>query len=83
MIPKSSERTSSPAVPKEAINEFEINPQNIYNMDEKGFLLGLLQHSMRVIVKAPEKAAFLRQPGQRGTISVIEAVSAFGQRSHR
>ena len=33
---------------------------------------------MRVIVKA-SKTAFLRQPGQRETITVIEAVGVFGQ----
>ena len=64
---------------KTAIDEFKIKPQNIYNMDEKGFLLGLIQRSVRVIVKASEQTAFLRQPGQRETITVIEAVGAFGQ----
>ena len=34
---------------KEAIGEFKIKPENIYNMDEKGFLLGLIQRSVRAI----------------------------------
>ena len=63
---------------KTAIDEFKIKPQNIYNIDEKGFLLGLIQRSVRVIVKSLEKTAFLRQPGQRETITVIEAVGTFG-----
>jgi len=32
---------------KEVIDELKIKPQNIYNMDEKGFLLVLIQHSGR------------------------------------
>jgi len=64
---------------KEAIDEFKIKPQNTYNMDQKGFLLGLIQRSVRVVVKASEKTAFLQQSGQREMITVIEAVGAFGQ----
>jgi len=48
-------------------------------MDEKGFLIGLIQRSLRVIVKSDEKAAFLRQPGSRETVTVIEAVGIFAQ----
>ena len=48
-------------------------------MDETGFLLGLIQYLVRVIVKASEKTAFLRQPGQREMITAIEAVGAFGE----
>jgi len=61
------------------IKEFKIKPQNIYNMDEKGFLIGLIQCSLRVIVKSDEKAAFLRQPGLRETVTVIETVGIFAQ----
>jgi len=34
-------------VSKTAVDEFKVKPQNIYNMDEKGFLLGLIQRSVR------------------------------------
>jgi len=61
------------------IKEFKIGPHNIYNMDEKGFLIGLIQRSLRVIEKSDEKAAFLRQPGSRETVTVIEAVGIFAQ----
>jgi len=64
---------------KEVIAEFKIKPENIYNMDEKGFLLGLIQRSVRVVVNSSDKTAFLRQPGQRETITVIETVGVFGQ----
>ena len=48
-------------------------------MDEAGILPGLIQYLVRVIVKASEKTAFLRQPGQREMITAIEAVGAFGE----
>ena len=34
---------------------------------------------MRVLIEADEKAAFLRQPGNRENITVIEAVGIFNQ----
>ena len=48
-------------------------------MDEKGFLTGTVKKSRRVSVEAGEKAAFLRQPGNRENITVIEAVGIFNQ----
>jgi len=43
-------------------------------MDEKGFLLGFVRGSVRVLAKASEKTA-----GQQETITVFEAVGAFEQ----
>jgi hypothetical protein len=37
---------------KQAIPQFKSKPYNIYNMDEKEFLLGLIQRSVRVLVDA-------------------------------
>ena len=48
-------------------------------MDKKGFLLGLIQRFMRVVVSSSDETAFLRQPGQWETITVIEMVSVSGQ----
>jgi len=48
-------------------------------MDEKGSLLGLIQRLVRVVVSSSDKTAFLRQLGQRETITVIETVGVFGQ----
>jgi hypothetical protein len=64
---------------KSTMEEFKIKPQNIYNMDEKGFLIGVIKKSMRVLIEAGEKAAFLRQPGNRENITVIETVGIFNQ----
>ena len=48
-------------------------------MDEKGFLIGLFQKSIKVIISASERNAFLRQPGNCQTITVIEAIGTGGQ----
>ena len=64
---------------KEVIAEFKIKPENIYNMDEKGFLLGLIQRSVRVVVNSSDKKVFLWQPGQWETFTVIETVGVFSQ----
>ena len=64
---------------KSTMDEFKIKPQNIYNMDEKGFLIGIIKKSMRVLIEPKEKAAFLRQPGNRENITVIEAIGIFNQ----
>jgi len=46
-------------------------------MDEKGFFLGFVQRSVRVLVKAPEKTAFPRQSGQQEMMTALGAVGAF------
>lgn len=46
-------------------------------MDEKGFLIGI--KSMSVLIEAEEKAAFLRQPGNRENITIIETIGIFNQ----
>ena len=64
---------------KSTMDEFKIMPLNIYNMDEKGFLIGVIKKSMRVLIVVDEKAAFLRQPGDRENITMIETVDIFNQ----
>ena len=48
-------------------------------MDEKGFLIGVIKKSMRVLIESGEKTAFLRQPGNHENITVIETVGIFNQ----
>lgn len=45
-----------------------------YNMDEKGFAMGLV-NSVKVIVPIEEAQAFVAQPGNRDWVSVIECIS--------
>ncbi|SJX64778.1 related to transposase [Sporisorium reilianum f. sp. reilianum] len=64
---------------QEIITEYRISSNNIFNMDETGFVFGLgsLQH---VIVPGGDPAGqFKAQPGNRQNTTVIEAISSGGQ----
>ena len=56
---------------KSTMKEFKIKPQNMCSMDEKEFLIGIIKKSMRVLIAAREKAAFLRQPRNCGNITAL------------
>ncbi|KAF1953258.1 hypothetical protein CC80DRAFT_420573, partial [Byssothecium circinans] len=36
----------------EKIKEYDIEPRHTYNMDEKGFLIGVIRRSKRIFIKA-------------------------------
>jgi len=46
-------------------------------MDEKVFFLGIVQRSVRVLVKASEKIESPRQPGKQEIITAFGAVFVF------
>lgn len=52
-------------------------PENIYNMDEKGFLMGR-SGRVKIICRRGKKRNFKTQDGQRELITVLETVSAGG-----
>ena len=54
--------------------QYNIQPQDIYNMDEKGFYIGAIQRS-HVLILVAEREAFLRQDGNREWVSIIESIS--------
>ncbi|KAH0613250.1 uncharacterized protein H6S33_009630 [Morchella sextelata] len=60
-----------------AIREHGIVAGNMYNMDEKGFLMGRSAR-VKVILRRGKKRNFKSQDGTRKLITVIEAVSAAG-----
>ena len=53
--------------------EHSIPEYQIYNMDEKGFMMGIMQRS-HVLIPLSQKQAFIRQDGNREWISVIECI---------
>lgn len=57
--------------------EYQITDQDTYNIDEKGFLVGAIQHE-QVIIPVSERDTFLRQDGLREWVSVLETISADG-----
>jgi hypothetical protein len=63
------------------IREYDIDPRHIYNMDEKGFLIGILARSKRVFSKAKwerKEVTEVLQDGSRKWITVIACICADG-----
>lgn len=65
------------ALYKSVLEEFGITTNRTFNMDEKGFLLGLAKSS-KIIIHSSKKYRFVTQDGNRETVTVLEAVSAAG-----
>jgi len=64
---------------QETITTYKIILQNIYNMDETGFLFGQSQSRNIIVPKENGKNWWFRShPGARETITVIECISARG-----
>ena len=59
---------------------YGIHPHDIYNMDEKGFVLGKLDRA-KVIVRASKRTMdrLRRQPGNRDFVTVVETVGVSGR----
>ena len=51
----------------------------VYNMDETGVALGVCSNT-RVIASSRKKKAYVKSPEDREWVSIIECVSATGQR---
>nr|POE44882.1 hypothetical protein CFP56_78934 [Quercus suber] len=66
---------------KAKIDQYDVVPENIYNMDEKGFLLGFLTKAKRIFSKqAFESKRMLGniQDGNREWITIIATICADG-----
>ena len=59
------------------INKYDIEPGNLYNMDESGFAIGDIEASQRII-NATIRQAFQAKPGRQEWVTAIECVSADG-----
>jgi hypothetical protein len=60
---------------------YSITAENIYNMDEKGFIIGQIQKSRRIFTKASygdKKTAMAGQDGSRELISTLVTICADG-----
>jgi hypothetical protein len=53
------------------IQKYNIEPENIYNWDEKGFLLGLSNILKRIMTKKEYKSARVRAAKQNGSRELI------------
>ena len=51
----------------------------MYNMDENGYMMGIVGSS-KVVFSKYQKQAFINQPGNREWASLIEAISGTSER---
>ena len=58
---------------KKALKQYNFLPENIYNMDEKGFILGTSSRA-KVICRAGRRPPRVMQDGTRKLITVIETI---------
>ena len=59
--------------------ELNIRVEDIWNMDETGIALGVCTNS-RVIARAGKRKAYVKTPGNREWVSILETISAIGQK---
>lgn len=59
------------------VNEHEIEPHNIYNMDESGFAIGDVEASQRII-NAEIRQRFQAKPGRQAWVTAVECICADG-----
>jgi hypothetical protein len=62
----------------ETIAKWKITVCDIWNMDEKDFLIGIIQKSVKVIISASEKNVYLRNDGNRELVTVVKAIGVSG-----
>ncbi|KAJ3534000.1 hypothetical protein NM688_g7200 [Phlebia brevispora] len=61
----------------ELILKYNLTPENIYNMDEKGIMLGIGRRT-RAFVDRDQKTLYQIEDGNRELVTVIECISADG-----
>ena len=61
------------------MKQYHITYDNIYNMDEKGFMLGQGQKQCVIVHRAHTNKAILQQQGKCESVIIIEAVGAWGK----
>jgi hypothetical protein len=58
------------------VDQYDIKPENSYNMDEKGFLMGILQDQLRIFAKSSNVTANVVQDSSREWITVLACICA-------
>jgi hypothetical protein len=62
---------------EKVVAEFNIKPENFYNMDESGFAIGE-KEAARCIINAKIRQQFQAKPGRQEWVSVVECICADG-----
>lgn len=63
---------------KSVVDKYGIQPEDIWNMDEKGFMAGI-STSSKVIVRSKKTSRFVTQAGNREWITVVECCNPTGK----
>jgi hypothetical protein len=64
------------------IEKYRITAENIYNFDEKGFLMGFSRTMKRIMTQEALKSGRIKkskQDGSREFISILACISAIGR----
>jgi len=61
------------------VKRLDIQADDIWNMDETGIALGVCTNT-RVLARAGKKKAYIKEPGNREWVSIIECISASGSK---
>src|SRR5450432_953245 len=62
----------------DVVKEYDIDSNDIYNMDEKGIMMGVIK-KVKVLVSKYEKKNYMTQDGSREWVTLIECVSLGGK----
>jgi DDE superfamily endonuclease/Tc5 transposase DNA-binding domain len=62
---------------EKVVTEYNIKPENMYNMDESGFAIGE-KEAGRCVINAQVRQKFQAKPGRQEWVSVVECVCADG-----
>ena len=62
---------------EKVLAEYNIKPENIYNMDESGFAIGE-KEAGKVIINAEVRQKFQAKPGRQEWVTVVECICADG-----
>jgi hypothetical protein len=62
---------------KSVKEEYRILDSNIYNMDEKGCILGISEKA-RVLIPSSSRVKYIKQAGDRESVTVIECIRSSG-----
>ena len=66
---------------EDKMNKYKYPPHNIYNMDEKGFMIGIIQKTKRIFTRSWQEQGKLKgaaQDGSRTWITFVAAICADG-----
>ena len=62
---------------KSMIDKYDIQPQDIYNMDKTGYSIGSIK-AVRIIIDRTQNIRYAAHPGRQEWVTIIECISIDG-----